>query len=156
MNECYLTWRSGDVHLFQILAFENPDSKFSRCWHVTKWEAHVPEILNRDSWLMMNCLGNPGRTWSSTFSDWMSFHSSIVWARSTMHRGTFTSPIWVRNVVMRKTFGNWGYQLCKILWVGDTDQMNEVQFPFHEGSVAVWLWHVVNEAYTWSCLENLS
>ena len=33
-------------------------------------------------------------TWSSTLIDCMSFHSSMVWARSTMQRGTFTSPIY--------------------------------------------------------------
>ena len=49
-------------------------------------------------------------TWSSTLSDWMSFHSSIVWARSTMHRGTFTSPIWSemeKKLVIRSMMNNW-------------------------------------------------
>ena len=36
-------------------------------------------------------------TWSSTLIDCMSFHSSMVWARSTMQRGTFTSPIYQRD-----------------------------------------------------------
>ena len=40
-------------------------------------------------------------TWSSTLIDCMSFHSSMVCARSTMQRGTFTSPIYENQTILR-------------------------------------------------------
>ena len=68
-------------------------------WSFPGWTQFFGKVSIKQklySLIVMQERNNPwvnNLTWSSTLTDWMSFHSSMVWARSTMHSGIFTSPI---------------------------------------------------------------